>query len=436
MTQATAEINQISASTSRSFYQIAWIQFKKNRLAYLSMWFIILLAIIALLADFLAYNKPIVAVYKEKTYFPILYDYANGLGIYQWDEEMRQLNWKEVELSFAIWPPVRYTPEEIDLRNAQSVGPFDEQDINNVWERHWLGTDELGRDLLSGLIHGTRISLTVGIISTGLSAIIGIILGAFAGYFGDHRLKASRASILAMIIGIPLAYYYGFMIRAYTLSNALSQSFTRFLLHFTLSIIIFFGVLFAIWLLTRPLKRFQWFQERKSLWVDITISRLIELMVSIPTLLLIVSIAAIAKPSIFLVMAIIGLTSWTRIARFTRGELLRVRNLEYIQAAQVMGFSELRIIFRHALPNSLAPVFIAIAFGIAAAILIESSLSFLGIGVPPSTVTWGSLLAAARNSASAWWLAIFPGCAIFFTVTAFNLLGEGLRDALDPRLKT
>jgi peptide/nickel transport system permease protein len=425
-----------TAHISKSFYQIAWIQFKKNRLAYYSLWFLIFLSLIAIFADFLAYNKPIIAQYKEQIYFPIFYDYADALGIYKWDNELRQLNWKEAELKFAIWPLVRYAPEEIDLRNAQSVGPFEKQDIRSPWERHWLGTDELGRDLLSGLIHGTRISLTVGIISTGLSAIIGIILGAFAGYFGDHRLRASRASILSLFIGLPLAYYYGFMIRSYTLSAALSKSFSFFLLHLTLSTVIFFFILTLVWLIFRPLKKIPWFRVQKSLWIDITISRFIEVMVSIPTLLLIVSVAAIAKPSIFLVMAIIGLTSWTRIARFTRGELLRVRNLEYIQAAQVMGFSELRIIFRHALPNSLAPVFIAIAFGIASAILIESSLSFLGIGVPPSTVTWGSLLASARDSASAWWLAIFPGFAIFFTVTAFNLFGEGLRDALDPRLKT
>ena len=134
-------------------------------------------------------------------------------------------------------------------------------------------------------------------------------------------------------------------------------------------------------------------------------------------------------------MAIIGFTSWTGIARFIRAEMLRIRSLEYIEAAHALGFSEWRVIMRHAIPNALSPVMITIAFGIAAAILIESTLSFLGVGVSPETVTWGSLLAAARQSSSAWWLAVFPGCAIFITVTIFNLIGEGLTDALDPRQK-
>ena len=134
-------------------------------------------------------------------------------------------------------------------------------------------------------------------------------------------------------------------------------------------------------------------------------------------------------------MIIIGLTAWTGIARLTRAEFLRVSTMEYIQAAKSLGISEFRIIFKHALPNALAPALVAIAFGVASAILIESSLSFLGIGVPPSTVTWGSLLNLGREQFTAWWLLVFPGLAIFITVTVYNLLGEGLRDAFDPKLK-
>jgi peptide/nickel transport system permease protein len=166
------------------------------------------------------------------------------------------------------------------------------------------------------------------------------------------------------------------------------------------------------------------------------ISRLIEIKVAIPTMLLILSIVAVMKsPSVLLVMVIIGLTSWTGIAKYTRAELLKVRSLEYIDAAQALGYSRIRTIFRHALPNSLSAVLVAVAFGIAGAILLESSLSFLGIGVRPEDVTWGSMITGARGYFKAWWLAIFPGLAIFLTVTIFNLLGEGLTDAMDPRLK-
>jgi peptide/nickel transport system permease protein len=170
--------------------------------------------------------------------------------------------------------------------------------------------------------------------------------------------------------------------------------------------------------------------------VDILISRLIEVKVSIPTMLLILSIVAVMKsPSILMVMVIIGLTSWTSIAKYTRAELLKVRSLEFIQAAQSLGYGEWRTIFKHALPNSLSSVLVSIAFGVAGAILLESSLSFLGIGMKPEDVTWGSMLSSARGYFKAWWLAIFPGMAIFITVTIFNLLGEGLTDAMDPRQK-
>ena len=203
-----------------------------------------------------------------------------------------------------------------------------------------------------------------------------------------------------------------------------------------ISLLIFFVMMYIANWLTKFLKTIPYFKKKINIPIDIIISRTIEIMVSIPTLFLIISIAAIVtKPSLYITMVIIGLTSWTGIARFIRAELLRVRNLEYIEAAHALGFSEGRTLLRHAIPNALSPVLIAVAFGIATAILIESTLSFLGIGVPTETITWGSLLSSARQSPTAWWLAIFPGLAIFITVTIFNLVGEGLTDALDPRLR-
>lgn len=166
------------------------------------------------------------------------------------------------------------------------------------------------------------------------------------------------------------------------------------------------------------------------------VMRFIEMLNSVPALLLILSVVAvIRKPSILYIMAIIGLIRWTSIARFIRAELLKVRSLSYIEAAQAMGFSNARIITRHALPNALTAVLIAIAFGVANSILLESFLSFLGIGVDVAEVTWGTLLHKGQQNVSAWWLSVFPGLAIFFTVTIFNLIGEGLSDALDPKRK-
>jgi peptide/nickel transport system permease protein len=133
-------------------------------------------------------------------------------------------------------------------------------------------------------------------------------------------------------------------------------------------------------------------------------------------------------------MAIIGFLSVPGVARLTRAEFIRSRSLDYVQSARALGLRDFRIIFRHILPNAISPVFVYVAFGIASAIVAESSLSFLGIGVPADTVTWGSLLSYARDDYSAWWMAVFPGLAIFITVAMYNLIGEGLREALNPKL--
>jgi peptide/nickel transport system permease protein len=220
------------------------------------------------------------------------------------------------------------------------------------------------------------------------------------------------------------------------MTDALAEGFMPYIIQWFISIFLFLAIMAIPNVLSIIFKKIPYFGFRIAVPVDIIIMRAIEVINSIPILLLILSLVAVLKkPSITWVMVIIGLTGWTGIAKYVRAELLRVRSLEYIEAAQSLGFSEWRIIFRHALPNSLTPVLITIAFGIASAILVESSLSFLGIGVQAELQTWGKLLSEAREDVSAWWLAVFPGLAIFVTVTIFNLIGEGLTDALDPRLK-
>jgi peptide/nickel transport system permease protein len=289
---------------------------------------------------------------------------------------------------------------------------------------------------MSGMIQGTRVAMMVGVISMSIAVFIGIILGAMAGYYGDTKLKMSRIRLWLNLVFLLLAIYYAFMVRSYVLSDALSVSIGGFFLQLLISLFIFVVIMGIANLLTAVLKRIPFFAKQVSIPMDILISRLIEVKVSVPTILLILSISAIMnKPSIFITMIVIGFLGWTGIAKYVRAELLKVRSLEFIEAAQALGLSEWRIVMKHAIPNSLTSVLITIAFGVAGAILTESSLSFLGIGVAPEQVTWGSLLSAARGYAPAWWLAIFPGFAIFITVTIFNLIGEGLTDAMDPRLK-
>ncbi len=434
MSTAEKNIKPVSES-DQSFWANVKRQFRKNKLAVYSLRFIYVLIFIAVFADFIANEKPIACKYNDTVYFPLLKSYSVDLGLSNWQPEFQNVTWKDLEYGWVVFPPVPYLPKNIDAYNSQSVSPFGEQEVKSTRWKHWLGTDELGHDILAAMIHGTRVSLQVGLISQSIAALIGILLGALAGYYGDDRLKISRGRLLMNVVFLFLALFYGFGARSYILGDAIGISFGKFFTELLLSIAIIAVILVIGNLIASLLKFIPFFKRKTDIPVDIIVSRMIEIMVSIPTLFLIIAIVAIAKPSIVLVMVIIGMTTWTGIARFIRAELLKVRNLEFIESAHALGFSEIRTLFRHAIPNALSPVLIAVAFGIAAAILIESTLSFLGVGVPAETLTWGSVLSAARQSPTAWWLAIFPGFAIFLTVTVYNLVGEGLTDALDPRQK-
>jgi peptide/nickel transport system permease protein len=337
-------------AVTQSFWSLVRHQFKKNRVAVYALYVVYLLFGIAILADFLANDKPLFANYKGTIYFPVVKQYLVDLGLDRWSSDLVMADWKELDqagqLSTTLWPPIKYSESNQDLANTLT-GPSG---------THLLGTDGVGRDVLAGMIHGSRIALSIGFVSMAFAISIGVILGALAGFYGG--------------------------------------------------------------------------------WWDILISRAIEVVLTLPTFFLIITVVAMFQQgSVWLVMILIGLTSWPGIARFTRGEFLRVRNMEFVSAATALGFKNSRVIFRHVLPNSLAPVLVSAAFGIASAILTEAGLSFLGFGVPPTVVTWGSVLSDARNDIHAWWLAVFPGFAIFLAVVAYNLVGDGLRDALDPRLR-
>jgi len=422
-------------SSKEGYWKMVGRQLRRNKLAIYSLRFIFILITIAALVDVIANEKPLMCKYHTQVYFPVFRAYAVGAGISEWPVELQNVEWKKLKYDWVLFPPVPYLPQNIDEANVHSVGPFDKQQVSYLHWRHWLGTDELGHDILSAMLYGTRIALLVGIFSMGIATIIGLLLGLLAGYFGDDRLKVSRVRLFLNLFFFVLAIFYAFDVRSYTLSDALASSFFSFALQFAFSLAIFIMIMGMGNLLAIPLKKIPVFAKKVTIPVDIIISRCIEVMMSVPTIFFIMAIVAIAKPSLMLVMVIIGATGWTGIARFVRAELLRIKNLEYIEAAHALGYSEARTIFRHALPNAVGPVLIAVAFGIAGAILTEATLSFLGIGVPADTFTWGSMLAEARSKPTAWWLAVFPGFAIFITVTVYNLLGEGLTDAMDPRLR-
>ena len=421
---------------------------RRNKLLLTSFYILIFLAIVALLAPVIANEKPLYVSYKGFSLFPA-FSFKNNVRIKSnAGEELLQYNlvdWKKLKCDKIIFAPVPYSPSKTDYANADYVSPGGEQFLagtNGEPEKmparfkHRLGTDKLGRDVLSGLIYGTRISIAVGIFSMAIASLIGIFLGAIAGYFGDYDLRISRGIFWMLIAGMIAGYFYAFELRGFKLRDALQTSTIAFLFQFLISILVFIFITTVFYFAGKLLNTISFFNKQVFIKADSIVNRLIEILSSLPLLILIISIAAITRPSLINLVLIIGLISWTDIARLTRAEFLKLRKMEFIEAARALGYSRKRIIFRHALPNGIAPALIAISFGIAGAILVESSLSFLGIGVQPDAVTWGTLLAAGRENFSAWWLVIFPGCAIFITVTVFNIFGEGLRDALDPKLRS
>jgi len=239
-----------------------------------------------------------------------------------------------------------YDPSDFDARHV----------LDGPSTLHLLGTDGLGRDVLSRMLWGSRVSLMVGFVSVGISTLVGVTLGAVAGYFRGA--------------------------------------------------------------------------------VDAVLMRFVDVMLTFPTFFLILAVIAYLDASIWNIMLVIGLTSWMGVCRLVRAEVLSLRERDFMVAAEALGMKPSRVILRHALPNAMAPVFVAGILGVAGAILVESALSFLGIGVQPPQPSWGNILTEGKSTLGvAWWLSVCPGLAILVTVLGYNLLGEGLRDVLDPRLK-
>jgi peptide/nickel transport system permease protein len=340
---------ELGGEVPATYWKMVRYNFAKKKLAVAGLWITGFLFVVAVFAPLLANDKPIAFYHGGSLYFPVLSG-TDRVEKFVFRELKKKAPFMfqritDKEEAYALWPPVAYSPTEYNLLDFLAAPD----------SKHWFGTDDSGRDVLSRMIHGARISLSVGFVAVGIALIIGIFLGAIAGYFGG--------------------------------------------------------------------------------WADIVISRAIEIMLTIPTFFLIIAIIAFLPPSIYNIMVVIGLTGWTGVARFVRAEFLKLKQLDFITALRALGASHRRIIFLHMLPNAMAPVLVSAVFGIAGAILTESSLSFLGFGVPPPTPSWGDILSQSRDYIEfAWWLTVFPGFAIFLSITAYNLVGEGLRDAMDPKL--
>ncbi len=395
-----------------TYFDIFWGQFKKNRVSYLSLWFVGFLFSLAVFSPLISSDRPFYWKVDGKADVPwlrSLFDrnfFENPvdvffnllllvgvplLALYLWRvsrirasslakrprrRRMRNeaalilgviavayvgLLAAPISSKYIVYPELQEQLEadgtEVSAIYPPSRYTFRQTGFKSVAKpsrKHLLGTDQSTRDVATRLLYGTRISLTIGVIAVAIYVFIGIILGATAGFFGG--------------------------------------------------------------------------------WVDLAIQRLIEITMSVPTFFVILTVLAfLEKPSIFHIMLVIGLVRWTGVARLMRGEFLRLRNLDFVTAAEALGFPRRRIIFEHILPNALGPVLVAATFGVASAILVESTLSFLGLG-DLSAPSWGQIIKEGYAT-GAWHLILAPGFAIFVTVSALNLVGEGLRDALDPKLR-
>jgi peptide/nickel transport system permease protein len=399
---------------------------RSSRRARWSLRLIAFLTFIALFSDFIANERPLYCRIEGKTYFPVIRQYAVDAGFASWEPRFLRTAWRDQDYEQVIFPLIPYSANTVDIDNLNFKSPFEDQRLRSGRFRHFLGTDSVGRDVAAGLIGGVRTSLLVGLLAMSIASLIGLLFGALAGYFGDEGLKWSAARLVLNPLGFVVGLWVAFGARAWSLTFGESPVWEM-----GKSFLLFLCVMTFVNLLASLLDRFSIFRSRHRLPVDLFVMRLIELFHSVPLLLIILALLAIIrKPSLWHVITIIGLVSWTGIARFTRAEFLRIRNLEYVEAARALGFSDWRIIWNHIFPNAITPLLIVFSFGIAGAILAEATLSFLGIGNPDNVITWGAMLRQARSNIQAWWLALFPGFALFVTIAVFNIFGESLSQAM------
>ncbi len=284
-----------------------------------------------------------------------------------------------------------------------------------------LGTDELGRDVFARMLQGAWVSLTVGFVAVGISVIIGVILGGWAGYYGSNKIIAGHVlGIFLIVLGT-----------VWLFTDQMVSGVVLFLIGIFLT-----GFVGKINQQSGKNYSGKGFLLFPVLSIDGLITGLIDIMLCFPSFFLILTVVALLPSSIYNIMIIIGLTSWMGAARFVRAEFLSLREMDFITASRALGVNDGRIIFLHMIPNAIAPVLVSATIGIATAILTEAGLSFLGFGVPPPYATWGNILSNGKNFLfDAPWLTFVPGIAILIVVLAFNLFGEGLRDALNPKLR-
>lgn len=365
----------------------------------LAIGYLLLVVLLALFSNWIANDVPIVTKVKDHYIWP-----TSERSLY-----LSKQKGSTPKTGFTIVPIVGFYYSSLDPITG-IVGPGNISLLDGKNRRHWLGTDTYTRDVLSGIIHGSKIAIWVGLIATIFSSFIGLILGSVAGYFGDRKFILNKYILSISCILIVLYTYL--------------LSWNRVLLHYyKLDIIAWPLLLTMIYLLFKPVEKDQ---HSIAIPIETIIMKIIAIFQSIPGLFLLTCLISIIGGNITLLKLslLIALLRWPTFTRIVRGEALKIKNTEYILSARSLGLSNYSIIKNHIWPNLFRQLLVAFAYGVGSAVLLEASLSFLGLGLPPDSVSWGSILSQSRLKIDAWWLAVFPGLMISLLIASCYSIGN------------
>ncbi|MEM6346487.1 MAG: ABC transporter permease [Bacteroidota bacterium] len=411
-----------------------WQRFKQSRIAIVSLMICSFWILMALIGPLIVSPLPYSCEWRGEKVYPLWNPHQVDSIIDPIQPKLySEIRWDTLPLEDVSWALIPYGTQ--GNSEHKEMKPFARQIPKGANQaltgrfRHHLGTNREGRDILAILILGSRNALLFSIIAVGIAALLGILIGSTMGYLGDRGWAQSRGVVFGALLGIIPAWFYGFQVRGFVIEDAVGFGVVGQVL---LSLMIALGILVLFVWLGHQLTRWAWWQKSVPIPLDLILLKCIELIESLPIIMLVISLGAIFGKNVWFFMLCLGLISWTGIARLVRGEMLRVRSLDYIQAAQALGLKRRQIIWQHALPNALPAVVVVLLTSLGGAVLIESGLSFLGL--VNENASWGGLLTNAREEGfENWWVIVLPGLAIFSLVISINLVGEKLRDVWDPK---
>ena len=376
---------------------------------------IVVFFLTAVIHPFIANEKPLYCKIDGQHYFPVTRSIANNLGLTKPYKNVDDFLWKEKSYDFKIMPVIPYSYNTLDKKNAGYKSPFAQQEIENLWQRHWLGTDILGRDTAAGILKGTEIAVKIGFFSVLLAALIAIVIGLGAAYTTRFPIRMDFFGATLLLVSAILVIYYIWYAFYVGISALVIPA-------------LFLFALYAVYVFWPEKYRIRLLQKSEfNIPFDSILMRVLEAMKSIPGLIfLLACISVFDSFSVSGLIFILAFLIWPGLTRYVRAEALKILGQDYITAAKAYGASRTRILTKHVLPKLFTSLSVVLAFAISATILVESTLSFLGIGIPIEQVSWGTMLREAKNNFPAWWLAVFPGIAMFGLILSLNILGEEL----------